>query len=154
METKRQRIIKAVQAVLERLQAGQPADDPYGISFTKIYREVLDDGLVKGKAAVAAVLDKTETKLRLVNHDQCTLRVNVEFHVMYGTGDQRADRMNAVLGDIQRAFRSDFTLGGVAINCTEAGNEIDSTGRFTGYGSGTLLLDILYRHAKHDPRLG
>jgi hypothetical protein len=57
-----------------------------------------------------------------------------------------------VLGEIQRRIREDRTLGGLALDVRETGNDLDLDTYADKAIEGAVFLEVRYRHATDNPR--
>jgi hypothetical protein len=83
----------------------------------------------------------------------CALPVTIEFRMTADRGDQRpAIEAERVLGEIRRRIGEDRTLGGLALDVREIGNDVDLDTYADKAIEGAVFLEVRYRHATDDPR--
>jgi hypothetical protein len=147
----------AVAELVSRVTAmsdSAPVGDPYGVSFSAVYRDTVTDGLVTGKKAVATILDDTETKKdHNYGRTDCRLLVYIEMHVMRDTGQVSSTNINNYTGAVERMLRADRTLGNKIAEINFLGTEVTTQGPFTNYASGVMKVELIYRHHTDDPRV-
>jgi hypothetical protein len=152
-DTIRLRCLAAIKSALEAMTAGEPDGDPYTVEFSKVEHGPLGDEDHR-KRFVAGIVPGRETKQTMYPLDQCTLPVAIEFRMTVNRDDDApGEEAERVLGEIQRKLHEDTTLGGLAIDLRETGNEIDLEGYDDRSIVGVLFFELLYRHRTTDPRL-
>jgi hypothetical protein len=152
-DTIRMRCLAAINTALEAMTAGEPADDPYTVQFSKVEHGPLGDTDHR-KRYVAGIVPGRERKQTLYPFDQCTLEVAIEFRMMVNRDDDDPEvEAERLLGEIQRKLHEDTTLGGLAIDLRETGNEVDLEMYDDKSVVGVVFFDLLYRHRTTDPRL-
>ena len=152
-DTIRMRCLEAIREALEAVVAGEPEDDPYTIAFSKVEHGPLGD-VDHRKRFVAGIVPGRETKQTMYPLDQCTLPVAIEFRMTVNRDDDEPGlEAERALGEIQRKLHEDTTLGGLAIDLRETGNEIDLEMYDDKSVVGVVFFDLLYRHRTTDPRL-
>ena len=151
-ETLRFRCLEALRTSFAGLREGYPPADPYSVQFTSVEHGPLGD-FDNRKRYVAAVVPGRESKQTRYPLTDCTLPVTIEFRMTIDRGDKRplveAER---VLGELQRRLGEDRTLGGLAIDTRETGNDIDLDTHADKAIEGAVFLEVRYRHATDDPR--
>lgn len=131
---------------------GEPENDPYSVQFSQVEHGPLGD-IDHKKRYVAGIVPGVERKETRYPLTDCVLPVAVEFRMTVNRGDKRPGvEAERVLGEIQRRIGEDRTLGGLAIDLRETGNEIDIDTYGDKAVTGALFLDLHYRHATDDPR--
>ncbi len=150
-DTIRELCLAALKTSLESMTEGQPAGDPYSVTWSVVKRAPLDDGDWKKKAALG-ILDTEEQKNPRIQGYENVLRVVLEFRLFLNNDEDGSKRLNQVLGDIQRKIREDITLGGNAYNVVETGNETSLDDVYDHKVEGAVFLNIQYRHRQDDPR--
>jgi hypothetical protein len=150
--TLRFRCLEAIRASLAGLVEGLPADDPYSVQFSAVEHGPLGD-FDNRRRYVAAVVPGNESKQTRYPLTDCTLPVTIEFRMTADRGDQRpAIEAERMLGEIQRRIGEDRTLGGLAIDVRETGNDVDLDTYADKAIEGAVFLEVRYRHATDDPR--
>ena len=151
-ETLRFRCLEALRASVAGMLDGYPANAPYSVQFTSVEHGPLGD-FDNRKRYVAAVVPGRESKQTRYPLTDCTLPVTIEFRMTIDRGDKRplveAER---VLGEIQRRIAEDRTLGGLAIDVRETGNDVDLDTYADKAIEGAVFLEVRYRHGTDDPR--
>lgn len=152
--TVKERALAYLAASLARdIQISTPTNDPYGVVFTAVYRDPPDEAQIKGKKALAVVLDGAEIKRELsYGRVDCTLSVVIEVHVFKSVGEVSGERINAHMGAVERLLRSDRTLGGTTVELVVDETEVSPEGPYENYYAGALRVSMLYRHHTDDPR--
>lgn len=145
-----------LEALLESLadmDATLPAPDPYGYEFSKISFGQLGEGN-KLKRLVGGLVVGRETKSDLYPVVECNLPVIIDFRYLGDTSDSAIASVIAeeVLGAVQRRVFSDRTLGGLAIDVRETGNDLDIDFSEDMSIIGSMYIEIIYRHDHGDPR--
>jgi len=152
-ETLRFRCLEALRASFAGMLDGYPASDPYSLQFSAVEHGPLGD-FDNRKRYVAAVVPGRESKQTRYPLTDCTLPVTIEFRMTIDRGDKRplveAER---VLGEIQRRIGEDRTLGGLALDVRETGNDVDLDTYADKAIEGAVFLEVRYRHATDDPRV-
>jgi len=128
--------------------------DGYTVTWDRIRRAPIDSHDATMRSSLA-ILDTREIKNPDV-HDLMRSTMRVIFEAKYRTmqGDEPSTELNRLILDIQRKVREDINLGGLTLNITEAGNEIDIEGHADNIVTATVFVDVLYRHVISDPRRG
>jgi hypothetical protein len=151
-DTVRLRCLEALRASFAGLRDGEPAADPYSVEFSAVEHGPLGD-FDNRRRYVAAVVPGNESKRTRYPLTDCTLPVTIEFRMTANRGDQRpAVEAERVLGEIQRRIGEDRTLGGLAIDVRETGNDVDLDTYADKAIEGAVFLEVRYRHATDDPR--
>jgi len=150
-DTIREQIEKAVVNKIETMKDGDPATDPYGITFSEVTRNRVDQ-VAFGKKYVAGVYSGPETKRADHPSMRCQLRLIIEFYILLDKTDVAQAQLNFVLGELQRRLAEDHTLGGLAYDMKEEGNEYDVDGSFDTQVSGAIFYRVEYVHHHLDPR--
>ena len=157
-DTIRLQCLKAIKARLAALfiPTGDeipPVADPYTIQFSSVDLGPLSE-MDHRKRYTAGIVPGTERKEdKFYPLRDCTLPVTIEWRMTHNRGDQKpAEEAERVTGEIQRCIGEDTTLGGLAIDLQEVGNDID----LDDYGDksivGAVHFDLKYRHRHDDPR--
>ena len=151
-DTLRLQCLEKIRANLAELLDGHPTSDPYSLRFTSVEHGPLAD-FDNRKRYVAGVVPGREVKQTRYPQTDCMLPVTVEFRMTIDRGDQRpAIEAERVLGELQRCISADRTLGGLAIDTRETGNDVDLDNYADKAIEGAVFLEVRYRHATDDPR--
>jgi hypothetical protein len=151
-DTIREKCLTALEDALKSMVEGEPVADPYTVQFSDVKRGPLGEADHR-KRYMASVVDGEEQKSERFPVVDVTLRVTIEFQITVNRGDPRSSVLaNTVLGEVQRKLAEDHTLGGVAIDCREVGNDIDLDSSEDRSVMGAVFLNVRYRHATNDPR--
>lgn len=128
--------------------------DDYTVTWDRIRRSPIDSFDTTMRTSLA-ILDTREIKSTDV-HDltRSTMRVIFEAKYRPQMGDEPSTELNRLILDIQRKIKEDINLGGLTLNITEAGNDIDIEGHADNIVTATVFVDVLYRHVISDPRRG
>jgi hypothetical protein len=129
-----------------------PLPDPYPFKFSHVELGPLDMGDHKRKL-VAGVVPGRETKRELFPVVEPTLPVNIEFRATRDKGDAKPGILaEKIITVIQRCIYADKTIGDLALDTVETGNEVD----LDTYGDATIVgvvfFEVKYRHSHRDPR--
>ena len=150
--TLRFRCLEAIRASLAGIVEGLPAGDPYSIALSAVEHGPLGD-FDNRRRYVAAIVPGSESKQTRYPLTDCTLPVTIEFRMTVNRGDRRpAIEAERVLGEIQRRIGEDRTLGGLALDVRETGNDLDLDSHADKAIEGAVFLEVRYRHATDDPR--
>jgi hypothetical protein len=152
-DTIRLQCLEALKGVLEDMVAGEPMGDPYSAQFTKVVIGPLDETDHRMRFVAGIVTGREKKRPYMYPLEECTLPVAIELCMTVNADDDdpgvEAERL---LGEVQRKIHEDTTLGGVAVDLRETGNEIV----LDMYGDRTVVADIflelIYRHRTNDPR--
>lgn len=149
--SRRERIMVAIKVLFVDMMEGV---DDYTVTWDRVKRSPIDAFEATMRTSLA-ILDTRELKNTDV-HDltRATLRVIFEAKYRLRTGDEPSTELNRLILDIQRKIREDINLGGLTLNITEAGNELDIEGHQDNIVTAVVFVDILYRHVISDPRRG
>lgn len=156
-DTVREKCLKALKARFTSINAEDEAAkasaaDRYTIVWDKVTRSKLSD-VDRRKPAVLGIYDTEEQEDKKLNFIYCSLRVIVEFYIYAGVNEDQSEKLNLVLGEVQRRIREDITLGGLALDVVSTGSELDIDGQYDRQVQGALYLNIKYRYRENDPRL-
>ena len=150
-DTVRETIELAIVDRLMTMREGEPATDPYGVTFSVVTRASIG-ALSSGKRYVAGVYGGPEIKRADFPSMRARLRLTIEFHILLEKADTAQAELNFLLGEIQRRLAEDHTLGGLAYDMVEESNEFDVDGPFDQQVAGALVYVVQYIHAHKDPR--
>lgn len=149
--TVRETIERAVVDKLMTMREGEPSSDPYGATFSVVTRARIG-AIATGRKYVAGVYGGPETKLAGFSSMRSKLRLTIEFHILLEKEDNAQAELNFLMGEVQRRLAEDHTLGGLAYDMIEDGNEFDVDGSFDKQVAGVLFYSVQYVHAHKDPR--
>jgi len=150
--TVRESCLRGMVALLEAMTDGQPAADPYSVTWRVVNRSDLDN-VPKGTKYACSVSEITETVLpETYPHTNKLLSVSIEWEQLIDKNEVPSTEFNRVLGEIQRKIGEDRTLGGNAIDTVETGSEQDIDFEGSKAIGGSVFFDIRYRHNVNDPR--
>jgi hypothetical protein len=139
--------LHAVQASLQSM-----APPTYSAEFSQVrIGPLLDEDSRKLRSA--GIVAGRETKITEYPLMDCTLPVEIELRMMWNSTDPGlpAELMEIYMGEVQKQLSLDYTLGGIAIDFRETGNEqeLNSWRQKAIY---TVLHYVLrYRHQIMDP---
>ena len=128
--------------------------DGYTVTWDRVKRAPINSFDATMRTSLA-ILDTREIKNADV-HDLTRSVMRVIFEARYKTqiGDVPSTELNRLILDIQRKIKEDINLGGLTLNVTEAGNDIDIESHADKIVTATVFVDVLYRHVISDPRRG
>lgn len=151
----RERIMVALEAKLSTMAQGEPVADPYLYTASLVERADITK-LSRGKTLTIGVFDPSETKIAsltaLEGAMDATIRCIVEWHATVDIETKPSTQCNIIHAEILRRIMEDETLGGLARNVIEVGNEFNIDDVNDKMLDGVIFLNILYKHAKRDPR--
>ena len=151
-DTIRENIMNGLVDIMSAMKDGEPVADPYTTTWSVVGREPIEQ-LTKGKKHALGIYEGTETKTpRASTVMDCSLRAILEFHVYVESAQKASSELNRVLGEVQRKIMEDTSIGSLAIDIVENGNEFDIDGMWDKQVSGALFVTIKYRHHIEDPR--
>jgi hypothetical protein len=118
-------ILNAIVAMFQNMQADQPTNDPYGITWSTVALGPLADFDQRKKYSLG-IVPGPEKETFSMPYIMCVLTVNVEFRVTAN----RDDVVPGILAEqaltvVKRALTADRTWGGKALDTKIAGSEID-----------------------------
>lgn len=149
----RERALRALRSDFEAMRDGQPASDPYTVTWDLVERAPAK-ARYRGKRYVLSVMDGRETASR-VGGDRAEkrLRVVLEFWLWVERDEEPSKAMNRVLGDVRRRLREDIYLEGEALRIEELGSETAADSQDARQVRGAVFMTVTYRHARSDPRI-
>lgn len=149
--SRRERIMAAIKVLFVDMCEGV---DGYTTTWDRVRRSPIDSFDATMRSSIA-ILDTRELKNTDV-HDltRSTLRVIFEVKYHLRTGDEPSTELNRLILDVQRKIKEDTNLGGLTLNVTETGNDLDIEGHQDNIVTAVVFVDILYRHVTSDPRRG
>jgi hypothetical protein len=137
------------------MQQGEPVADPYLYTASVVARSDIE-ALSHGKSLTIGIFDASEQKIPALTHLEgamdATIRVIVEWRAMAEVTDKPSTVCNVIHAEILRRIMEDETLGGLARNVLEVGNEFNIEDFKDRQLDGVIFLNIIYKHAKRDPR--
>lgn len=155
-DTIRETCLKKIKALFTSLnpvtEAAKPlAEDRYTVFWEVVTRSKLSQA-DRQKQHAMGIYDTEEQQEKKMGLIYCNLRIVIEFYAFVSTTVDQSERMNLILGEVQRRLREDIQLSGSAINLEETGNEIDIDGPQDRQCSGAVFLNLKYRYSQSDPR--
>ena len=152
-DTIRLQCLNALKGVLEALVAGQQPGDPYSVQFTKVAIGPLGDTDHRKRFVAGIVPGRERKRPYTYPLEECTLPVAVEFRMTVNADDDEPGvEAERLLGELQRKLHEDTTLGGLAVDVRETGNEIVLDLYDDRTVTGDIFLELIYRHRADDPR--
>lgn len=129
-------------------------DFPYKIKFSIVGLGPLGDPDNR-KQYAAGIVPGRETKSPFqYPQDQCKLPVAIEFRMTVNKDDfPPGKEAELVLGEVQNRLFIDTTLGGLAVDMHETGNEIDLDSYGDKTVQGVVMVEIIYRHFAGKPHV-
>ena len=110
------------------------------------------------QAMLAALIPRLRTGAKIASLTalegamDATIRCIVEWHATVDIETKPSTQCNIIHAEILRRIMEDETLGGLARNVIEVGNEFNIDDVNDKMLDGVIFLNILYKHAKRDPR--
>jgi hypothetical protein len=145
----RQTILEAMQDAFEAVTPGTDPGD-FDFAFSEVNIGPLGDPDVRKLNAIGLVVGR-ERKEHQYPFEMCFLPVDIEFRVTVNRGDDPPAVMaETVLTPIQMVLYNNKTLGGIAIDGYELGNEIDLTSYADKSVQGVVNWEVQYRHRHLD----
>ena len=145
-------ILNAIVAMFQNMQADQPTNDPYGITWSTVALGPLADFDQRKKYSLG-IVPGPEKETFSMPYIMCVLTVNVEFRVTAN----RDDVVPGILAEqaltvVKRALTADRTWGGKALDTKIAGSEIDLVTYADRSVVGVCQATVQYRYSHLDPR--
>jgi hypothetical protein len=152
-DTIRLQCLEALRDVLEDLASGEPVEDPYETQFSKVVIGPLGEADHRLRFVAGIVVGRERKKTYMYPLEECTLPLAIELRMSVNADDAEPGiEAERLLGEIQRRVQEDTTLGGLAVDLRETGNEVT----LELYDDRTVVVDIflelIYRHRTNDPR--
>lgn len=151
-DTIREKILKNIKTTLESVTTGNGYDNTVG-SVQRWKKQ----GNATSEASITCVIyPGPETKQPRPNPlFTCRLPLMLEFFVLQDKEDTLStdERLNSLLGDIEKALMVDITRGGFAEDTDILGNEPFLTIEGQPNAGLTVDIEVLYRHKQTDPEL-
>lgn len=147
----RERILQQIKTDFEQMGTDYPFEWSY------ITRADLDTREY-GKRYSIAILDTTEAKTPQIGHMECTLTIVLQWFATINSGDDPSTECNKVLTAIGRKLRENWRIVEdgtglqLALDTNEIANSIDIADARDRQIGGTMDVQVLYRHARDDPR--
>jgi hypothetical protein len=149
----RLQILQAIQTFFTNMQADQPTDDPYGVTWStvQIGPIVKFDQRKRYSLGIAPGRESERFQYPLV---ECMMNVNVEFRVTVNRDDESPGVMlEQALTVVKRGLVYDRTWGGLAIDTKIINSENDLITYADRSAMGVCVAQIQYRYNYNDPRL-
>jgi len=147
----RDQVLDALQKLLEGISATLPLNDPYGVEFSRVFRdEPANWGGAKAFAYIASGQEqKTELNYPVVD---CRLTTSIEVNVLKVPNQTMAQTIGDHLTAVERALRENRNLSGLCVDITPTGTDSTEQGLYKTYGAGVVHVTLWYRHSTNDPR--
>ena len=154
----RELVLRHLASLFTAMEIGQPETiDGYGnpnayeFTFSTVVRHPLSERERRTRYALA-VVDGRENKIENIAFMTNQFDVALDFSALLDTNESPSEVLNMMLTNMQRKIREDITLGGLVDRVAELGNDLDIEFWEERSVSGTLFIQIQYRHAEADPR--
>ena len=145
-------ILNAIVAAFQNMQADQPTNDPYGITWSTVALGPLADYDQRKKYSLGVVAGPEKESFSMP-YIMCFLTVNVEFRVTANRDDVAPGILaEQALTVVKRALTADRTWGGRAIDTKVTGSEVDLTTYADRSVVGVCQAAVQYRYSHLDPR--
>lgn len=142
--------LQILEHLVGLLEAAAPPD--YDFTFSQVEIGPLSIADHK-KRFTAGVSVGRETKASLFPLLDNTLPVTIEFRLTLDKNDPKPGVLaEKMLTQVQRIVYGDKTMGGLAMDTIETGNEVDIQTYADRSILGAVFFDVRYRHAHRDPR--
>ena len=152
MTSVRLEILKNIVQSFRDMKAEQPADDPYGITFSTVELGPLADYDQRKRYSLGVVAGP-EKEAFSMPYIMCWLTVNVEFRVTVNRDDKMpGELIEQLLTVVRRRMTEDRQWGGLAIDTKVTGSEIDLTTYADRSAVGVCVCEVQYRYSHLDPR--
>lgn len=151
MATIRESILEAIKTKLAAARKGEPAIDPYSITWSEVVRGPLSPNAYK-KIAALGLQDTEERSSWKQGFRYAALTLTIHFALYVNREDEASTVANAAIGDLLRAMREDVSFGGLAINVQDESNEIYIFDDDPRHVEGAIIFTVSYRHRENDPR--
>jgi len=150
MLTVRRRVLEAIKAQLEDLP-NNPNGADYPLHFSVVEIGPLGKAETRKQYAVGIETGPEKKNTRFPITD-CRLPVTLTMRMTVNRGDEKsALEAEKLLGVAQKKILEDITLGGLAIDVRETGNEVFLELYEDRMVYVALYLEVLYRHNTKDP---
>jgi hypothetical protein len=145
-------ILSAIVATFQNMHADQPADDPFGITWSTVALGPLADYDQRKKYSLG-VVPGPEKETFSMPYIMCFLTVNVEFRVTANRNDDPPGVLaEQALTVVKRALTADRTWGSKALDTKVIGSEIDLVTYADRSVVGVCQATVQYRYSHLDPR--
>ena len=152
MTSVRLTLLNAILVAFQQMQADQPPNDPYGVTFSTVGLGPLAD-FDQRKRYSLGLVPGTERETYLYPYVQCWMQLNVEFRVTVNRNDSSPGMMiEQLLTVVKRRLIQDRTWGGLAIDTKVLNSEIDLETYADRSAEGVCVAEIQYRYSYLDPR--
>jgi hypothetical protein len=152
MTSVRLTILNNMVATFQAVQADQPTDDPYGITFSTVALGPLAD-YDQRKRFSLGVVPGPEKETFIIPYVMCFMTVNFEFRVTVNRDDEAPGIMiEQLLTVVKRLVTANRQWGGVAIDTKVTGSEIDLITYADRSAVGVMTAEVQYRYSYLDPR--
>ena len=148
----RGRVLNAVVAKFQAMDADLPANDPYGITWSTVALGPLAD-FDQRKRYSLGVVPGAERETFSMPYIMVFLTVNVEFRITANRDDDAPGILaEQALTVVKRGITEDRTWGGIAIDTKIVGSEIDMTTYADRSIVGVCQAEVQFRYSHLDPR--
>ena len=146
-QTHREKIIQHLIARFEaQVQGTASARVTWGVvSDLPLSKTQQEDGYAVG------IYDTSEKVKVDIGRDTRFLNVVVEFHLKLYEDDPQTSYLRQALGEVQRVMGSDIYCGGLTMNVTEMGSELDVTSSNDRRVAGVSVFEVKYRTPTNQP---
>ena len=152
MTSVRLQVLNAIVAKFEGMQADQPAQDPYGITWSTVALGPLADFDQRKRYSLGVVAGPEKEDFSMP-YIMSFLTVNVEFRVTANRDDAAPGVLaEQALTVVKRGLTEDRTWGGKAIDTKIVGSEVDLTTYADRSIVGVCQAQVQFRYSHLDPR--
>ena len=152
MTSVRLQVLNAIVAKFEGMQADQPAQDPYGITWSTVALGPLADFDQRKRYSLGVVAGPEKEDFSMP-YIMSFLTVNVEFRVTANRDDAAPGVLaEQALTVVKRGLTADRTWGGKAIDTKIVGSEVDLTTYADRSIVGVCQAQVQFRYSHLDPR--
>ena len=131
---------------------GMGDSEDYETSWGLVVRESPAEEEVKQTVRALVIREGEETKEEQFPVVNCFLDLTLDFYVLVDKGEKPSPLLNFVLGELEKRIRSDRTAGtDTIIDLSITGNELEIERVMDKFVSGSLFMDMIYRHSESDP---
>ena len=152
MTSVRLTILNNMVTTFQAMQADQPTDDPYGVTFSTVALGPLADYDQRKRFSLGIVAGP-ERETFNIPYVVCWMTVNFEFRVTVNRDDSAPGEMiEQLLTVVKRLVTNNRQWGGVAIDTKVTGSEIDLITYADRSAVGVMTAEVQYRYNYNDPR--
>jgi hypothetical protein len=152
MTSVRLQVLNAIVAKFEGMQAEQPTNDPYGVTWSTVALGPLADFDQRKRYSLGVVAGPEKEDFSMP-YIMSFLTVNVEFRITANRDDAAPGVLaERALTVVKRGLTEDRQWGGLAIDTKIVGSEVDLTTYADRSVVGVCQAQVQFRYCHLDPR--